>query len=74
MMILALSTEILEDTLLTFEQITTSETALALNASRNPERSPRVRELLENLLAKQCPSCSCPSAGAFDVTAIALGN
>jgi hypothetical protein len=47
----ALSTEVLEETLLTLDQITTSITVLALNASRNPEQSPRVRMLLGDLLA-----------------------
>jgi len=47
----SLATEVLESTLLTLEQITTSLTVLALNASRNPEQSPRVRALLGDLLA-----------------------
>jgi hypothetical protein len=47
----ALSTEVLEDALLTLEQITTRITVLALNASRNPEQAPRVRILLGDLLA-----------------------
>jgi len=47
----ALSTEVLEDALLTLDQITTCVTLLALNATRNPEQSPRVRMLLEDLLA-----------------------
>jgi len=47
----ALSTEMLEDALLTLEQVTTRLTVLALNASRTPEQSPRVRLLLEDLLA-----------------------
>ncbi len=47
----SLATEILEDTLLTLEQMTTRLTVLALNASRNPGQSPRVRMLLEDLLA-----------------------
>ena len=45
------SSEVLEDALLTLEQISTRITALALNASRNPEQSPRVRMLLGDLLA-----------------------
>ena len=45
------STEVLEDALLTLEQISTRITALALNASRNPEQSLRVRMLLGDLLA-----------------------
>ena len=47
----ALSTEVLESALLTLEQISTRLTVLALNASRNPEQSNRVRMLLEDLLA-----------------------
>jgi hypothetical protein len=47
----ALSTEVLEDALLTLEQISTRLTVLAPNASRNPEQSPRVRMLLGDLLA-----------------------
>ena len=47
----ALSTEVLESALLTLEQISTRITVLALNASRNPEQSVRVRMLLEDLLA-----------------------
>ena len=46
----ALSTEVLEDALLTLEQITTRITVLALNASRNPVQSVRVRMLLGDLL------------------------
>ena len=45
------SSEVLEDALLTLEQITTRITVLALNASRNPEQAPRVRMLLGDLLA-----------------------
>jgi hypothetical protein len=47
----ALSTEVLESALLTLEQISTRLTVLALNASKNPEQSPRVRMLLGDLLA-----------------------
>ena len=47
----ALSSEVLESALLTLEQISTRITVLALNASRNPEQSPRVRMLLGDLLA-----------------------
>ena len=47
----ALSTEVLESALLTLEQISTRITVLALNASRNPEQTPRVRILLGDLLA-----------------------
>ena len=46
----ALSTEVLEDSLLTLEQISTRITVLALNASRNPEQTVRVRALLSDLL------------------------
>jgi hypothetical protein len=45
------SSEVLEDALLTLEQITTRITVLALNASRNPVQSVRVRILLKDLLA-----------------------
>ena len=45
------STEVLEDALQTLEQISTRITVLALNASRNPEQSLRVRMLLGDLLA-----------------------
>jgi hypothetical protein len=45
------STEVLEDALLTLEQISTRITVLALNASKNPEQTPRVRILLGDLLA-----------------------
>jgi hypothetical protein len=47
----ALATEVLEGTLLNLEQITSSLTVLALNASRNPEQAPRLRMLLGDLLA-----------------------
>ncbi len=47
----ALPTEVLESALLTLEQITTRITVLALNASRNPVQSVRVRMLLKDLLA-----------------------
>jgi len=46
-----MSTEVLEGTLLTLDQISTRITVLALNASRNPEQSPRLRMLLGDLLA-----------------------
>ena len=46
-----LSTEILEGTLMTLEQVSTRLTVLALNASRTPEQSYRVRVLLGDLLA-----------------------
>jgi hypothetical protein len=47
----ALSTEVLESALLTLEQVTTRISVLALNASKNPEQTPRVRMLLGDLLA-----------------------
>ena len=47
----ALATEILEGTLLTLEQMSTRLILLALNASRKPEQSYRVRMLLGDLLA-----------------------
>ena len=52
----SLATEILESTLLTLDEMGTSITVLALNASQNPEQSPRVRDLLEDLvlLIHQC--------------------
>ena len=46
----ALATEILEGTLLMLEQVSTRLTVLALNSSRTPERPPRVRLLLGDLL------------------------
>ena len=46
-----LSTEVLESALLSLDQISTRLTVLALNASRTPEQSPRVRMLLGDLLA-----------------------
>ncbi len=46
-----IASELLEETLLTLEQITTGVTVLAINATRNPEESPRVRRLLEDLVA-----------------------
>ena len=48
---MCLYTEVLEDALLTLDQISTRITVLALNASRHPEQSPRVRMLLGDLLA-----------------------
>ena len=47
----ALSTEVLESALLTLEQVSTRISVLALNASRNPEQSVRVRMLLRDLVA-----------------------
>jgi hypothetical protein len=46
----ALSTEVLESALLTLEQISTRLTVLALNTSRTPQQSPRVRGLMNDLL------------------------
>ena len=46
-----IANELLEETLLTLEQITTGVTVLAINGTRNPEQSPRVRMLLGDLLA-----------------------
>ena len=46
----ALSTEVLEDALVTLEQISTRITVLALNASRIPDQSVRFRALLSDLL------------------------
>ena len=47
----ALSTEVLKSALLNLGKISTRITVLALNASRNPEQSVRVRMLLGDLLA-----------------------
>ena len=46
-----IGSELLQDTLLTLEQLTTGLTVLALNASNSPEECPRVRALLESMLA-----------------------
>lgn len=46
-----ISTESLEENLLTREQVTAGVTVLTLNASRDPEQSLRIRVLLEGLLA-----------------------
>ena len=46
-----IASELLEETLLTLEQITTGVTVMAINATRDPEQSPRVRRLLGDLLA-----------------------
>ena len=45
------STEVLEDALVTLEQISTRITVLALNASRIPDQSVRFRTLMSDLLA-----------------------
>jgi hypothetical protein len=52
----ALATEVLEGTLLTLEQVTTSLKVLALNASCKPEQSPRVKALLDDMatLIQEC--------------------
>ena len=44
------SSEVLEDALLTLEQLTTSITVLALHASHRPVDAPRVRAVFEQLL------------------------
>ena len=61
------SSEVLEDALLTLEQISTRITVLALNASRNPDQSARVRALLSDLLEdlQDCES-ELETNGAFD--------
>lgn len=46
-----IASELLEETLLTLDQISTGVTVQAINATRNPEQSPRVRRLLTDLLA-----------------------
>jgi hypothetical protein len=46
-----IASELLEEPLVTLEQITTGVTFLAINARRNLEQSPRVRRLLGELLA-----------------------
>ena len=43
--------ELLEETLLTLDQISTGITVLAINATRNPEQSPLARRLLGDLVA-----------------------
>ncbi len=45
-----IANELLQETLLTLDQVTTGITVLALNASMNPEQCPRIRVLLETLL------------------------
>ena len=45
-----IASELLEETLLTLEQISTGVTVLAISATRDPEQSPRVRRLLGDLL------------------------
>jgi hypothetical protein len=46
-----MASELLEDALLTLDQITTGVTVMAINATRNPVHSPRVRRLLGVLMA-----------------------
>ena len=46
-----IASELLEETLLTLEPLTTGVTVLAINATRNPEQTPRVRRLLGDLVA-----------------------
>ncbi|QPN64477.1 hypothetical protein [Synechococcus sp. CBW1004] len=46
-----IAAELLEETLLTLEQVSTGVTVMAIGATRNPEQSPRVRQLLGDLLA-----------------------
>ena len=50
----ALSAEVLESALLTLEQISTRITVLALNASKNPEQTPRVLTLASGLGTVLC--------------------
>ena len=46
-----IANELLEETLLTLDQVSTGVTVLAIQATRNPEQSPRVRMLLGDLVA-----------------------
>lgn len=46
-----LPSELLRDALVTLEQVSTGITVLAINASVNPEQTPRVRQLLGEVLA-----------------------
>ena len=46
-----IAAELLEEALLTLEQVTTGVMAVAIQASRKPEQGPRVRQLLGDLLA-----------------------
>jgi hypothetical protein len=46
-----IANELLEETLLTLDQISTGITVMAINATRDPEQSPRVRQLLGDLVA-----------------------
>ena len=46
-----IANELLEETLLCLEQLTTGGTVMAINSTRNTEQSPRGRQLLGDLLA-----------------------
>jgi hypothetical protein len=46
-----IASELLEESMLSFEQVTTGVTVLAINASCHPEQSPRVRKFLGDLQA-----------------------
>lgn len=46
----ALPLELLRDSLLTLEQLSSAVTMLALNAATHPEQSPRFRRLLQGLI------------------------
>jgi hypothetical protein len=46
-----IANELLEETLLTLDQVSTGVTVMAIQATRNPEQSPRVRRLLSDLVA-----------------------
>jgi hypothetical protein len=46
-----MASELLEEALQTLDQVTTGVTVMAINATRNPEQSPRLRRLLGALLA-----------------------
>ncbi|TGG84431.1 MAG: hypothetical protein ERJ69_03215 [Aphanocapsa feldmannii 288cV] len=47
----SLSQEILLNSLLTIDELTTGLTVLACDAAANPQQSPRLRALLDELLA-----------------------
>lgn len=46
-----IAAELLEEALLTLEQVMTGVTVMAVEATRKPEQGPRVRRLLGDLLA-----------------------
>lgn len=46
-----ISVELLSETLVILDQITTGVTVLALSGTQSPEQSPRIRQLLQDLLA-----------------------